>query len=99
MTKDKTKKNPPKADKKEKKVIKTKPAAAKTPASIKIPADKPTKKIEAKVEAKTDFDKSTLYPITDAIKLTKELGKEKFDASIEVHFNLSIDPKKRRSTD
>lgn len=41
-----------------------------------------------------EFDKSKAYPITEAVELTKKLGKAKFDASVEVHFRLGIDTKK-----
>jgi len=40
------------------------------------------------------YDKMTVYSIEEAVKLTKELAKTKFDASVEVHFKLGIDPKK-----
>jgi large subunit ribosomal protein L1 len=42
-----------------------------------------------------EFDKMQTYSIEDAVKLTKDLSKTKFDASIEIHFRLGIDPKKR----
>lgn len=72
----------------------------------KAPAkDKVVKKVEKKEETKKElkkeikkeeilFDKEKLYPIAEAAQLVKTLGKEKFDASVETHFNLSIDPKK-----
>lgn len=40
------------------------------------------------------FDKSKTYSITEAIELVKKLSKVKFDASVEAHFRLGIDPKK-----
>lgn len=40
------------------------------------------------------FDKNKIYIIEEAIELTKKLSKTKFDASIETHFKLGIDPKK-----
>lgn len=42
----------------------------------------------------TQFDKKKTYSPEDAVKLAKEMSKEKFDATIEVHINLGIDPKK-----
>ncbi len=53
---------------------------------------KPTEKKAKKVTY--NFDRTKNYPIAEAIKIAKESGKEKFDASIEVHFRLGIDPAK-----
>jgi len=39
-------------------------------------------------------DKNKVYPIDEAIKLVKETSNVKFDAGVEVHANLGIDPKK-----
>ncbi len=39
-------------------------------------------------------DKNKVYSIDEAIKLIKETSGVKFDASVEVHANLGIDPKK-----
>jgi large subunit ribosomal protein L1 len=41
-----------------------------------------------------EFDKSQIYSIAEAVELTKKLSKVKFDASVEVHIRLGIDPKK-----
>ena len=41
-----------------------------------------------------EFDKMTVYPLEDALELTKKLSKTKFDASVELHIRLGIDPKK-----
>lgn len=50
---------------------------------------------DVKKEAKTAvFDKSKKYSVEDAIKLSRELSKRKFDQSVELHANLGIDPKK-----
>jgi large subunit ribosomal protein L1 len=40
------------------------------------------------------IDKTRVYPVDEAIALVKETSGVKFDASIEVHANLGIDPKK-----
>ncbi|MCK4553866.1 50S ribosomal protein L1 [Candidatus Parcubacteria bacterium] len=45
-------------------------------------------------QEKIDFDKTKSYSIKDAIELTKKFSKTKFDASVEAHFRLGIDPKK-----
>ena len=39
-------------------------------------------------------DKTKVYSIEEAIKLAKETSKTKFDANIELHVRLGIDPKK-----
>lgn len=39
-------------------------------------------------------DKTKVYSLDEAIKLVKETSGVKFDASVEVHANLGIDPKK-----
>jgi len=39
-------------------------------------------------------DKNKVYSLDEAIKLVKETSGVKFDASVEVHANLGIDPKK-----
>lgn len=49
---------------------------------------------EVAEEKALEYDQMTVYSITDAIELTKSLSKTKFDASVEVHFRLGIDPKK-----
>ncbi|ATX70376.1 50S ribosomal protein L1 [Spiroplasma clarkii] len=48
------------------------------------------KKLKA-VNAKVD--KTKLYPIAEAIKLAKETSITKFDATVEVAFNLNVDPR------
>lgn len=55
--------------------------------SVQITADSSPVKDEK-------FNKSKTYSLNDAIKLTKEFSKTKFDATIEAHFRLGIDPKK-----
>lgn len=45
-------------------------------------------------EAKGKIDKNNVYPAEEAIKLVKETSSVKFDASVEVHAKLGIDPKK-----
>jgi large subunit ribosomal protein L1 len=55
------------------------------------------KKTEGKEKTKVvspAFDNMKAYPIAEAIELTKKLSKTKFDASVEIHFRLGIDPKK-----
>lgn len=45
-------------------------------------------------EAKGKIEADKVYSAADAIKLVKETSAVKFDASVEVHANLGIDPKK-----
>ncbi len=43
---------------------------------------------------KTQVNANTVYSVTDAIALVKKTSTVKFDASVEVHIKLGIDPKK-----
>lgn len=61
--------------------------------------NKETKKTNTETESKesqetVEFDKSLTYKPEMALELVKKLHKAKFDASIELHFRLGIDPKK-----
>lgn len=52
-------------------------------------------KVVAKVKTPAvEFDRNKTYSIQEAIQLVKQLNQVKFDASIEVHFKLGIDPRK-----
>jgi len=44
------------------------------------------------VEAKVDANK--LYPLRDAVALVKEVNTAKFDASVDIHIRLGVDPRK-----
>ncbi|OIO46881.1 MAG: 50S ribosomal protein L1 [Parcubacteria group bacterium CG1_02_37_51] len=44
--------------------------------------------------AKSKIDRNKKYSIEEAIKLVKETGVVKFDATVELHANLNIDQKK-----
>jgi large subunit ribosomal protein L1 len=54
-------------------------------------AVKVTKKRKV-VDVKVDKDK--LYPLVDAMTLVKEVNVAKFDASVDVHVRLGVDPRK-----
>lgn len=45
-------------------------------------------------EATKKVDTSKVYSLADAIKITKETSTVKFDAAVEIHANLGINPKK-----
>ena len=45
-------------------------------------------------EARTQIDKGNVYSTAEAIELAIATSKVKFDASVEAHFALGIDPKK-----
>lgn len=51
----------------------------------------PSKRMKA---AKTLVDAAKTYPLDEALALVKQTSTTKFDASIEVHIRLGIDPKK-----
>jgi large subunit ribosomal protein L1 len=40
------------------------------------------------------IDKNKLYPLEEAVSLVKKTSTTKFDATIDVSFNLNVDPKK-----
>jgi ribosomal protein L1, bacterial/chloroplast len=59
------------------------------------PAGKGKKaKVMKKKKVVVTFDRAKTYSITEAVKLAKENSHEKFDASVDVHFNLGIDTAK-----
>ncbi len=55
---------------------------------------KSASKVRTKDLSSPEFDKTKTYEIDEAVKLTKSLSKTKFDATVEIHFRLGIDPKK-----
>lgn len=46
------------------------------------------------INAKKSVDRNNFYSIEKAIDLAKKISYEKFDPSIEISFNLNLDPKK-----
>ena len=61
--------------------------------------EKETKKTNKKTTAaKKDYsaiyDRFQAYPINEAIEIVKKITKTKFDASLEIHLRLGINPKK-----
>jgi len=55
--------------------------------------EKDAKKTVAKKKV-YEFDKAKAYQISEALELVKNFSKVKFDASVEVHIKLGIDPRK-----
>ncbi|MBM3465539.1 MAG: 50S ribosomal protein L1, partial [Armatimonadetes bacterium] len=49
-------------------------------------------------ESLNEFDRQTLYPVEEAIKIVKKIAKAKFDETVECHIKLGIDPKKSDQT-
>jgi large subunit ribosomal protein L1 len=49
-------------------------------------------------QARSRIDRGKEYSLEEAVKLVKETSKVKFDASVEVHCRLGIDPKKAEQT-
>ncbi len=45
------------------------------------------------LEAAAKVDRSTYYPPTEAVKLSKVTSTAKFDATVEVHIRLGVDPR------
>lgn len=70
---------------------KTQTVITETPANKK----KPVKKTAVK-KSKTvfEYDKAKAHTIDEALSLVKKFSKSKFDASLEVHLRLGIDPRK-----
>lgn len=55
----------------------------------------PSKRMKA---AYGEIDREKAYPLADAVKFVKSHAKSKFDETIEVSFNLAIDPKQTDQT-
>jgi len=55
------------------------------------------KKKSVKKTAKTvkvfDYDKKQVYPLAEALEMVKKFSHSKFDAAVEVHLRLGIDPR------
>ncbi|MCD4761426.1 50S ribosomal protein L1 [bacterium] len=56
--------------------------------------DKKNSVDKEKENKELEFNKLESYPIDKAVELIKNLAKEKFDSSVEVHYRLGIDAKK-----
>lgn len=45
------------------------------------------------LEATKKYDRDTLYDLSEAINMVKEMATAKFDETVELHFRLGIDPR------
>ena len=45
-------------------------------------------------ESEKEIDRANSYSLKDAISILKKLRPPKFDASVDLHFNINVDPKK-----
>jgi len=45
-------------------------------------------------ESEKEIDRAKTYSLNDAVSVMKKLRPPKFDASVELHFNINVDPKK-----
>ncbi|MEL7122288.1 MAG: 50S ribosomal protein L1 [Bacteroidota bacterium] len=45
-------------------------------------------------EAETKLDRQKLYPLEEAMSIVKDVNTAKFDASVDVHVRLGVDPRK-----
>ena len=45
-------------------------------------------------EAAKDLDSAKIYPLKEAISVLRKISPLKFDASVDLHFKLNVDPKK-----
>jgi large subunit ribosomal protein L1 len=52
------------------------------------------KKSKRMQDAYAQVDKEKVYEIAEAVELLKSLSSTKFDETVEIHFNLGIDPRK-----
>ncbi len=47
-----------------------------------------------RADAEKKVDRNKLYPLSEAMALVKEVNTTKFDASVDIHVRLGIDPRK-----
>lgn len=53
-----------------------------------------TKRSKRYLESEKKLDRAKFYALNDAIAELKKMVMPKFDASVDLHFNLNVDPKK-----
>lgn len=53
-----------------------------------------TKLTKKRKVALAKYDKSTLYSLTDAVRIVKEISDTKFDSSVDIDVRLGVDPRK-----
>jgi large subunit ribosomal protein L1 len=52
------------------------------------------KKSKKRTAAEAKVDRNKLYPLNEAMELIKEVNTTKFDASVDLHIRLGVDPRK-----
>jgi ribosomal protein L1 len=66
---------------------------AKKPERVKVARTKAERASKRYREVAKLIDKSKIYPLAQALDLATKTANTKFDASIELHINLGVDPK------
>ncbi len=63
---------------------------------VDVPEEVAEMKIRSKryKESEKEIDRANSYSLKDAISILKKLRPPKFDASVDLHFNINVDPKK-----
>jgi large subunit ribosomal protein L1 len=67
--------------------------AKKSKTSAKLPRTKAERAGKKYREAFKLIDRSKIYPLAEALELATQTSPVKFDASVEMHINLGVDPK------
>lgn len=72
----------------------TRPGKKSPSKSGKAKAEKTLGRGRKYFEAAKLVDRAKAYPVDEAVKLVKETSTTKFDATVEIHFRLGVDPRK-----
>src|SRR3990167_8302168 len=79
--------------KEQRKLADTDKTKAEKPKIIKPPSSKLERRAKKYKEAAKLIDRSIVYSLKDALDLAVKTSITKFDASVELHINLGVDPK------
>lgn len=79
----------------QKAIIDTLNSASDTDKNPKVPKSRPKSERHGKkyLEAAKLIDRSNEYSLEEAMELAQKTSTSKFDASVELHFNLGVDPR------